>query len=159
MSTQLRRWEPFRELETMRDAMDRVFEDAFFRPMRRWQGVEGMMSVDMDMLETDKDVVLKLSLPGVKPEEVDISVTGDTLSIRGEHKEEKESKEENYLLKERRYGSFSRTVQLPVPVKSDKAEASFENGVLTLTLPKQEEAKPKQIKVKARGAIEEPKKS
>jgi len=97
-------------------------------------------------------------LPGFKPEEVDISITGDTLTLKGEHREEKETKNENYLLQERSYGSFSRSITIPVEVKSEKAEASFEDGVLTLTLPKAEEVKPKQIKVKARPMIEGEKK-
>lgn len=87
--------------------------------------------------------------PGFKPEDVDISITGDTITIKGERKEEQEIKEDNYLYKERRNGTFTRSVLIPVKVKSDKAEAVFENGVLTLTLPKAEEVKPRQIKVKA----------
>jgi HSP20 family protein len=98
--------------------------------------------------------VVKAAVPGVKPEEVDVSIIGDILTIKGEHKEEKEVKEDNYFRKERRYGTFSRSVQIPVPVKTDKAEAVFDNGVLTLTLPKAEAVKPKQIKVKPKAVIE-----
>jgi len=103
-------------------------------------------------------VVVKASLPGIKPEEVDITISGDTLTIKGEHKEEQKVKQEDYLRKERYYGAFSRSLILPVQVKSDKAEAVFENGILTLTLPKAEEVKPKQIKVKASKMIEGAKK-
>jgi len=106
------------------------------------------------MHQTTNDVVVKASLPGFKPEEVDISITGDTLTIKGAHNEEQEVKEENYFYKERNYGTFSRSILIPVPVKSDKAEAVFEDGVLTLTLPKIEEVKPKQIKVKAKQIAE-----
>ncbi|RLC94516.1 MAG: Hsp20/alpha crystallin family protein [Chloroflexi bacterium] len=149
------RWEPFRELMSLRQAMDRLFEDSFVRPTRFWPDFgRGEWTLDLDMYQTPNEVVVKAALPGVKPDEVDISITGDTLTIKGEHKEEQEVKEEDYFRRERRYGTFSRSIQIPVPVKSDKADAVFENGVLTLTLPKLEEVKPKQIKVKAKPVIE-----
>jgi HSP20 family protein len=143
------RWEPFRELMSLREAMDRLFEESFVRPGRLMPFEGG--AVALDMYQTDDAVVVKASLPGVKPEEIDISVTGDMLTIKGETKSEHEVKEENYFRREMRYGSFSRTVPIPVSVQSDKAEAVFENGVLTLTLPKAEEVKPKAIKVRAKG--------
>ncbi|MCD6300004.1 MAG: Hsp20/alpha crystallin family protein [Dehalococcoidales bacterium] len=151
------RWEPFREMMTLRNAMDRLFEESFVRPSRLWPEV-GVGELAIDMYQTANDVVVKAALPGLKPEEVDISITGDTLTIKGEHKEEQEVKQEDYFYKEHRYGGFSRSIAIPVQVKSDKAEALFENGVLTLTLPKAEEIKPKQIKVKAKPAIEAAKK-
>lgn len=147
------RWQPFTELMSLREAMDRLFEDSFVRPSLPLVFGEAM-GAPVDMYQTDKEVVVKASLPGVKPEEVDISITGDVLTIKGEHKEEEEVKEKDYFRKELRYGTFSRSLQLPVAVETDKAEAVFENGVLTLTLPKAEEAKPKQIKVKAKKAVE-----
>ncbi len=149
----MQRWEPFRDVMTLRDAMDKLFEDSFVRPARMW-AEEGFGMLPLDVFQTDNDVVVKASLPGFKPEEVDISITGDTLTIKGERKEEKEEKEKDYLMKERYYGSFSRTVTLPVEIQSDKSEATFENGVLTLTMPKAEEVKPKQIKVTAKTMIE-----
>lgn len=152
------RWEPFREMMTLRDAMDRLLEDSFVRPSRLLWPDLGRGELPIDMYQTDNDVIVKASIPGLKPDEVDISITGDTLTIKGEHKEERETKEQDYFLKERRYGAFSRSLTIPVPVKTDKAEATFENGVLTLTLPKAEEVKPKQIKVKAKAAIEAGKK-
>jgi HSP20 family protein len=146
------RWEPFREMMSLRNAMDRLFEESFVRPSRVWPELErGELLVDM--YQTANDVVIKAALPGVKPEEVDISITGDTLTIKGEHKAEQEVKQEDYFYKEHRYGAFSRSIPIPVQVKAEKAEAVFENGVLTLTLPKAEEVKPKQIKVKAKGMI------
>ena len=148
------RWQPLSELVSLREAMDKLFEDSFVRPSLPTAFFGETMGAAVDMFQDDKEVVVKASLPGVKPEEVDISVTGDVLTLKGEHKEEEEVKEKNYFRKELRYGTFSRSLQLPVAVKSDKAEALFENGVLTLTLPKAEEAKPKQIKVKAKKAIE-----
>jgi HSP20 family protein len=149
------RWEPFSNVMSLRNAMDRLFEDSFVRPYRFWPEIgSGELPLELDMYQTDKDVVIKTAIPGLKPEEVDISITGDVLTIKGEHKEEQEVKEENYLRKERRYGTFQRSLQMPVAVKSDKAEAVFENGVLTLTLPRAEEVKPKQIKVKAKPMVE-----
>ena len=150
----MQRWGPFKEMVTLRNAMDRLFEDSFVRPAAWWVEGDARGALALDMYQTANEVVVKASLPGFKPEEVDISITGDTLSVKAEHKEESESREGEYFIRERRYGALSRVVSIPVNVKSDKAEASFENGVLTLTLPKAEEAKPKQIKVKAKGLIE-----
>ncbi|MBI4301999.1 MAG: Hsp20/alpha crystallin family protein [Chloroflexi bacterium] len=146
------RWDPFRELATMREAVDRLFEESFLRPHRHWDG--GMTGVPLDMYQTADDVVVKAALPGVRPEDVDISIMGDTLTIRGETNAQEEVKREDYLYQEHRYGAFSRTVNLPGALNTDKAEAIFENGVLTLTIPKAEEAKPKSIKVQVKGAIE-----
>jgi len=151
------RWEPFKEMMTLRQAMDRLFEDSFVRAPRLLTDSLGG-DILLDMYQTPNDVVVKASLPGIRPEEVDISIAEDVLTIKGEHKEEKEVKEKDYLMKERRYGSFSRSISIPVSVKSDKAEAVFENGVLTLTLPKAEEVKPKQIKIKPKAMIEGTKK-
>jgi len=150
------RWEPFREITSLRDAMDRLFEDSFVRLPRLWTAPE-TWDLPVDMHQTDNDLVIKASLPGFKPEEVDISINDGTLNIKGEHKEEEEVKEDNYFYKERRYGAFSRSLPIPVKVKSNKAEAVFEDGVLTLTLPKAEEVKPKQIKVKAKQTTEDKK--
>ncbi len=142
------RWEPFREILTLRDAMDRLFEESFVRPRAGWLGAAGLGRLDLDIYETKDDLVVKAAVPGVRPEDVDITVTGDTLTIKGETKEETETKKGNYYRKERRYGQFARSVSLPVAVRSDKAEARFKDGVLTLTLPKAEEAKARVIKIK-----------
>jgi HSP20 family protein len=133
--------------------MDRLFDDSLFRSSRFWPD-SGMGEPLVDIYQTANDLVVKAALPGVRPEDVDISITGDIITIKGEHKEDQEIKEENYLRKEHRYGAFSRSVTIPISIQSDKAEAVFENGVLTLTLPKAEEVKPKQIKVKAHPVIE-----
>jgi HSP20 family protein len=141
------RYDPMREMMGMRDAMDRVFEDFFGRsPV----GYEGYGIVNMDMYQTSDDVIVKASIPGIKPEDLNISITGDTLNIRGEIKLEEEVKEANYHMREMRSGSFTRSVLLPCKVVSDKAKADFENGILKLTLPKAEEIKPKTITVKAK---------
>lgn len=153
------RWDPFRETVSLRNVMDRLLEDSYVHPARYWPELKvGELPVDLDVYQTADNVVIKASLPGLKPEDVEISLIGDILTIKGEHKEEKEVKEKDYFHKERRYGSFSRSLQIPASVKSDKAEALFEDGVLTLTLPKAEKEKPKQIKVKAKPVIEGAKK-
>jgi HSP20 family protein len=147
--TSLIRWEPVRELDGMRDAMDRLFDESFFRPLVPALWDTASMPT-MDLYQTEESVVVKMGLPGVKPEDIQVSVTNGVLNIRGEVKEEKEEKEKTYHLRERRYGSFSRSVTLPSNVSVDKSDAVFENGVLTLTLPKAEEAKAKTITVKPR---------
>jgi len=146
------RWEPFRDLISLREAMDRLFEESFVQPRSTgWPAPVGVETLAVDMHETDDTIVVRSAIPGIKPEDLDISITGDTLTIRGETKAEEEVKEEHYIRRERRHGSFCRSLTIPVLVVADKAEAELENGVLTLTLPKAEEVKPKAIKVKAKG--------
>jgi len=147
--TNLARWEPFRDLISLREAMDHLFEESFVRPRAGWLTPRETRTLAVDMYTTDDAVVVKAAVPGVKPEDIDISLSGNTLTIKGETKAEEEIKEENYIRRERHYGAFSRTLTLPTPVVADEAEAKFENGILTLTLPKVEEAKPKVIKVKS----------
>jgi HSP20 family protein len=143
------RWAPIREMDGMCNAMDRLFEEGFPGPMTRalW---DVPSAPGMDLYQTDDAVVVKMGLPGVEPEDIQVSVTDGVLTIRGEVKEEKEEKEKTYRLRERRYGSFSRSVTLPSNVNVEKSDAQFENGVLTLSFPKAEEAKPKTIVVKAK---------
>ena len=146
------RWDPFREMVSLRDAMDRLFEESFVRPFgeRPWLGDEAR-ALALDIYETDDDLVVETSLPGISPDDVDISIAGNSLTIKGETKHEEEKEEKGkYHFRERRYGAFQRTVSLPVEVNADEAEATFENGVLKLSLPKVEETKPKRITVKAR---------
>lgn len=142
------RWEPFSDLISLRDAMDRLFEESFVRPTGRLMAPMGMGSLAIDMVETKDDVVVVTSIPGVKPEDIDISVTGDTLTIKGETKMEEKIEKENLIRQERRYGAFSRSVGLPTGINTDEAEATFEDGVLTLRFPKREEVKRNTIKVK-----------
>jgi len=144
------RWEPFRDLISLREAMDRLFEESFIRPRAGWLAPLGPETLVVDMYETDESVVVKTSVPGVKPEEIDITITGDTLTIKGETKVEEKVEKTNYIRQERRYGAFSRSVTLPTTVVAEQAKAEFEHGVLTLTLPKAEEVKPKSIKVKTK---------
>jgi len=148
------RWQPFSDMLTLRQAMDRLFDDSFVRPSRVPAPFGEGLDLPLDMYQTDDSVVIKASVPGVKPEEVEVTITGDTLTIKGETRAEEEVKKDNYFRQEISYGAFSRSIILPGSVQTDKAEATFENGVLTLTVPKAEETKPKQIKIKPKGVIE-----
>lgn len=148
--TQLTRWEPFRDLVSLREAMDRLFEESFVRPWGRRLAPTVRATLAVDMYETDEDVVVKAALPGVDPEDVDVSVTGNTLTIEGQTEAEEEVEEENYVCRERTSGAYARSLSLPVTVKADEAEAEYKNGVLTLRLPKVEEVKPKAIEIKVK---------
>ena len=143
----LTRWDPFTDLRT---TMDRFFEPGFSRPWRIMPSVVEYRNsaFPVEVSETEGEIEVKASLPGVKPEEVDITVTNDVLTIKAEHKEESvEDKKRDYYRREIRYGAMQRSLSLPVSVDSDKAEARFENGELTLRLPKAEAMRTKQIKV------------
>jgi HSP20 family protein len=144
----LTRWEPVREMMTLREAMDRLFDDAFTRPISLRDG--GWSAPAIDMYQTDDEVVIRAALPGFKADEVQINVTGDVLTLRGETKQQEEQKERAWHIREHRWGSFERSVSLPTEVTADRAVADFENGILTITLPKAEEVKPKTISVKAK---------
>jgi HSP20 family protein len=134
---------------SLSDAVNSLLRESFVRPGAAGSagGGGGVAALPLDVAENENEFVVKASLPGVKPEDVQITVHGDTLTIRGETRAEQEKKGEQWHLRERRYGSFQRSVSLATPIDSDKANAEFEHGVLTLTLPKSERAKPKQIKV------------
>jgi HSP20 family protein len=142
------RWEPFSDLMTLRDAMDKLFEESVVRP-RGWLAPTGAAELAVDVYETENDLVVTAAVPGVKPEELEVTVTGDALSISGETKSETTSEKANFYRQERHYGAFSRTVALPMPVQVDKAEAKFKDGVLTLVLPKSEATRPRSIKINA----------
>lgn len=144
----LTRWEPVREMMTLREAMDRLFDDAFTRPINLRDG--GWSAPAVDMYQTDDEVTVKVALPGFKADEVQINVTGDVLTLRGEMKHEEDQKDKAWHIREHRWSSFERSVALPTAVTADKASADFENGILTITLPKAEEVKPKTISVKAK---------
>ena len=141
------RGNPWREMRTLREAMDELLEDSFVRPsQRRMERPERRWRLPLDVYTTPEEIVIVASLPGLTPEEVDITLDGDRLTIRGELRPPLENVD--YLFQERAYGPFTRTLTLNVPVDTDQADAMFENGVLTLTLPKAEESKPKSIEVK-----------
>ena len=144
-------WRPFRELEEM----ERRFEDVFGRPFlpavwRRIPVVEMGWAPAIEVFEKEDKFVVKAELPGMKEEDIDVSVVGDTLTIRGERKAESEVKEEDYYCCERSYGSFSRSIALPSSVDAKKIEASYEDGVLEVSLPKAPEVKAKKITVSAK---------
>ena len=139
-------WRPF-EFEKMRKEMDRLW-DSFFgeRPLARIWEREWRPFVDLS--ETKDNFVVKAEVPGMDAKDMNISLTGDVLTIKGEKKQEKEEKEEDHHLIERSYGAFSRSVRLPVEVESDKIEASYRNGILKITIPKSEKVKAKEVKIK-----------
>jgi HSP20 family protein len=142
------RWDPVGDLVSLREAMNRLFEDSFIRPGGGLTTAERMGMLPLDVYESDDEVTVRASIPGVNPDDIDISVLGTTLTIKGEKSEDREEKKGNYHLRERHYGAFQRSVNLPSQVNVDKAKAEFKDGVLILTLPKIEAAKPKSIKVK-----------
>ena len=145
----LTRWEPAREMMTLREAMDRLFDDAFTHSLSMRDGWSASTPA-VDMYQTDDEIVVRASLPGIKADEVQINVTGDVLTLKGEVKHEEEKNDKAWHIREQRWGSFQRSVALPTNVVSDKAKAEFENGILTITLPKAEEVKPKTITINAK---------
>lgn len=143
------RWEPFDEMMSMRESMDRLFEDFFSRRPRAvgplvWQPA-------VEVFETDNEIVVKAELPGIDPKSVNVTVTGDGLSIKGEAKAEQEEKGRNYYRRELRYGSFQRTIVLPTEAKTEDTKAVFKHGILEVRVPKAERVKPKGVKVEVEG--------
>jgi HSP20 family protein len=145
MMRTIARWEPFRGVTTLQDQVNRLFNESFERT-----GQESSLSAwapAVDIYETEHELVVKADLPDVDPKDLDIRVENNILTIRGDRKFEKKVAEENYLRVERSYGSFARSFTLANTVNTDAINAEYQNGVLTLAIPKREEAKPKQIKV------------
>jgi HSP20 family protein len=140
------RWEPFRDLLSLQERMNRLFEDRLAR-VRGEEPMTGSFAPPVDIYETEQAIVLEVDVPGLKLEDLDIRVENNTLTIRGERQQSTEVKEENYHRVERYYGSFTRSFAVPNQVDPQKIEATYENGVLRLTMAKREESKPKQIKV------------
>jgi len=144
------RWNPIRELLSANDPFDQFFNDAFV--LRRNGGFRAD-GPSLDLVEKDDSFVVTAELPGFTPDNVDIRVEGNVLTLRGELKQENEQNPEGaYHVKERRQSSFSRTIELPTLVNADKANAEFENGILTLTLPKEDAALPKRISITAKNS-------
>jgi HSP20 family protein len=145
--SKMTRWQPFHDLVSMRRDMDRMFDEFFSNPPT----IGDVWShPSIDLYQTDDEIVVKATLPGLDADDLDIQITGDTLTLRGETKSEEEIEETAYHLRERRKQSFSRSLRLPNTVIAEKAKAEMKNGVLTLSLPKAEEVKPKVITVKAK---------
>lgn len=143
----LARFDPWREMDTMRREIERLFDESLFRREFPFLDKE-VAAMPLDIYEEGNHVLVKASIPGLKPEDIKVEVRGDVLRIYGEAKKEEEKKDRNYHLREHRYTRFERSVVLPSEVQTDKAEAVFENGMLMLTLPKTEVAKAKAIPIK-----------
>lgn len=145
------RFDPIGEMVSLRHAMDRLFDDSFVSPVgwRTLGSRSEAISPALDVHENDDEIVVTCALPGVKADDVEITITGQDLTLRGELKTDDEVTNDQYLYRERRFGTFHRTLQLPVRVHGERAEASFTDGVLTLRIPKAEEVKPRQIRINA----------
>ena len=140
-------WGPMTNLVTMQQALDRLFDETYGQRNSEWRRGERVDVLPVDAYATGNELVIKASVPGVDPEDVEITIEGETLTIKGNVPAPLDNVE--YVIQERRYGSFSRTLTLNLPIKAEDAEAVFEQGVLTLTIPKAEEVRPKVIKVKS----------
>jgi HSP20 family protein len=144
--TVLTRWEPFREFSTLQDRMNRLFRET------HTEGADQSLTTSnfapaVDVYEDEHDVVLKIEVPGIDEKDIDVRIENNTLTVHGERKIDKEEKEENYRRVERHYGSFTRTFNLPTTVDTEHVSATYNKGVLNISLPKKAEAKPKQIKI------------
>jgi HSP20 family protein len=153
---QILRWEPFRELAAVQHDLNRMFSGglprAFHRPLGKQEPSVRSWAPAVDIFETDKNVVLKVELAGVDPNDVEVRVENNTLFLKGQRKEDKEVKEPKYHQVERFFGSFERSFTLPQSLDGDKIAAEYHDGILTLTLPKKEEAMPKTIKISVSGS-------
>ena len=142
------RYDPYADMVTFRRSIDRWFDDAFARPLS-WRVFDGeAMTAKIDLHQDDDNLHVTASLPGVKPEDVEVTITGQILLIKGELKGDETVDDDQYVYRERRFGRFSRQIELPVRVMGEQAKASFENGLLKLTIPKAEDVKPRQIEIK-----------
>lgn len=144
--TLMRRPSPLTDVVTLRHAVERLLDDRFTRPIWPWDG-EREATPALDVYTTQDAVIAKVALPGVQPDDVDVTIAEDLVTVRGSYEEQKETTDAGYLHKELSRGSFSRSFALPTAVKAEAARASFKDGLLTLTLPKTEEVKPKHVKV------------
>ena len=143
------RWQPMNEPLSLRQAMDRLFEDSWVSS-RAWGAMPAAWSEPaLDVYETPETVVVQAAVPGVAPDQVEITVQGNYFAISGQTKTESQTEDKNYLRRETRSGSFSRVLELPAGLQTDKADAKFQDGVVTITFPKAEQVKPKRIPVQA----------
>jgi len=148
MARRVAYWQPMRDMVTLRQAMNRLFEDSMVRPEWGEAAHEQVTRLPLDAYSTEEEIVIMASLPGVKPEDVEITIEGDTLSIKGAIPEPPENVD--YILREQRFGPFSRMLTFNIPVKAVEAEASFRDGLLTLSVPKADEIRPRTIEVKSK---------
>lgn len=146
----LARWNPSREMLSLREAMDRLFEESFLQP--GWFGATETPAavLPLDIYESGDKVIVKAAAPGVAAEDIEVTITGDVLTIKGEMKAEEKVEKGNYLRQERRFGSFCRQVSLPAGVRTEGVQAAFKDGILTLELAKAEAVKSKTVKVIAK---------
>ncbi len=141
------RWRPFRDLMSVQDEMNRLFDDFFGRPVMRRDWTEAAWCPCVDVSETKDSVIINTEIPGMSKDDVKVSIQDNVLTLSGEKKQENEEKDANYHRTERSYGSFSRSFTLPTTVQADKVKAAYKDGILRITLPKSEEVKPKQIPI------------
>lgn len=144
------RWRPFRDLATMQEEMNRLFDRMFDRFPERRGISEGICSPCVDISETKDDLVITVEIPGMKKDDIKVSLNDNILTLKGEKRQEKVVDEENYHRIERSYGAFHRSFTLPTAVQQDRVKASYKDGVLQITLPKAEEAKPKEIAIEVK---------
>jgi HSP20 family protein len=147
--TMLTRYNPVGEVLSLKQAMDRLFDDSFVSPAGWMTIAGGQIGPAIDMWETPDEIVVSAALPGLAPDDVEITLTGQTLSLRGEFKADDQVSRDQYVVHERRYGTFHRQLTLPVRVDGDDADATFEHGLLRLRIPKAAEVKPRQIEIQA----------
>ena len=141
------RWDPFRDLSTLRVRMNRLFEDAFSSREEEKDMVASTWNPSVDIYETENAMVLKAEVPGIDENDIELKIEDNTLTLKGDRKFEKETKEENYHRIERAYGSFYRSFTLPRNIDQDKIKAERENGILKVTMSKKAELKPKKVKI------------
>jgi len=141
------RWEPFRDLLATQKEFDRLFREAFTPGFGEGEISTRTWAPPVDIFENENNIMLKAELPGVDPKDVEVRVEDNTLYLKGERKFERETQEENYHRVERSYGCFARSFSLPNSIDAEKVAAEYKDGLLTLTLPKREEAKPKTIRI------------
>lgn len=142
------RYDPFRELRSLQDDMNRLFITAFPRSFDNEQIARSSWNPSVDIVENEQAIILEAELPGMKPEDVELSIENNVITIRGERKFEKKEENDNYHRVERSYGSFTRSFTLPRTVTGEEAQADFQNGLLKVTLPKREEAKARKIEIR-----------
>jgi HSP20 family protein len=140
------RWRPVEN--NMREIMNRMFEDATTWPRNVFRNVEGYEPIPLDVYEDGANLVVKATLPGMKTEDINVSIQDNVLTITGETRMEEERKEKQHHIREQFYGKFERSIMLPYPIQIDKADSDYSNGILTLNLPKSEEARAKRIEIK-----------
>ncbi len=144
------KWDPLRDLLSIQDRMNRLFEQTLSRSRAEERITASTWSPAVDIYETPETIIMKADLPGLSREDIEIQIRDNTLSLRGERRFAKDVQQENYLRIERAYGAFQRNFTLPATIQQDEIRATFRDGVLELTLPKAEEAKPKKIAIEAR---------